>query len=323
MAEYKVPQDVEADDKLLGPFTFRQLIYLFITGGLIALLVGLFNIFPILAIIPIPFILFFGVLALPFKKDQPMETYLAAIVSFRLKPHKRLWNPGQRESTILITAPKIVEKVRTKNISEEEASHRLSFLANIADSEGYAINDSNLVDTYVAEAEAVPDIFDNIQSDKIEQTLTQETISRHDEMISQMRSAIEQAENVSSAPPEIHKYSDHYQYQPETNSAELPQTNNEPIENISASSVIVQPTLSEEEKPSREPLNTINNQPPEPPKSPTDFIKSNEPKKPEASHDQKPEFIELANNPDFTVATIAKEAERISKKDDEVYISLH
>lgn len=28
MASYKVPQDVEADDKLIGPFSFRQFIYL-------------------------------------------------------------------------------------------------------------------------------------------------------------------------------------------------------------------------------------------------------------------------------------------------------
>ncbi len=328
MAQYKVPQDVEADDKLLGPFTFRQLIYLFITGGLIALLVFLFQIFPLLAMIPLPFIFFFAVLALPLKKDQPMETYLAAIVSFHLKPNKRLWNPGQRESTILITAPKIIEKIRTKNISQEEASHRLSFLANIADSEGYAINDSSLSDTYVAEAQSAPDIFDSIQSNKINETLTQETTTRHDEAVNQMRSAIEQAEGVSSAPPEIHKYGDHYQYQPEEKSADLPQASNQNIEQTSSSSVIVQPTIPEE-KPEREPLNTVDNKPPAPPESPTDFIKTDneEPKQEEKSEEPpepKPEFIELANNPDFTVATISKEAERVkNKKDDEVYISLH
>ena len=37
MAQYKVPQDVEAEDKLLGPFTFRQFVYLMIIGGLIGL----------------------------------------------------------------------------------------------------------------------------------------------------------------------------------------------------------------------------------------------------------------------------------------------
>ena len=45
MAQYKVPQDVEADDKLIGPFSFRQFVYLLIAGGLIALAVGLFQIF--------------------------------------------------------------------------------------------------------------------------------------------------------------------------------------------------------------------------------------------------------------------------------------
>ena len=54
MAQYKVPQDVEADDKLIGPFSFRQFIYLLIAGGLIAAAVGLFQIFPLLAIIPLP-----------------------------------------------------------------------------------------------------------------------------------------------------------------------------------------------------------------------------------------------------------------------------
>ena len=75
MAQYKVPQDVEADDKLLGPFSFRQFVYLLIAGGLIALAIGLFQLFPLLVIIPLPFVLFFGALALPLRKDQPMETY--------------------------------------------------------------------------------------------------------------------------------------------------------------------------------------------------------------------------------------------------------
>ena len=38
----------------------------------------------------------------------------------------------------------------------------------------------------------------------------------------------------------------------------------------------------------------------------------------------KPSIIELANNADFSVATIAKEAKRINRKDEgEVFISLH
>lgn len=176
MAQYKVPQDVEADDKLIGPFSFRQFVYLLIAGGLIALAVGLFQLFPLLAIIPVPFVLFFLVLALPLKKDQPMETYLAALVSYYLKPHTRVWTPGQRESTILITAPKIVEEVRTRNLSSEEATHRLSFLADIVDTEGYAIKgagNNSMREDLIAEANATTDMFDSYESKNLERAINQ------------------------------------------------------------------------------------------------------------------------------------------------------
>ena len=74
MAQYKVPQDVEADDKLLGPFSFRQFVYLLVAAGCIVLAVALFQLFPLLVIIPAIPALFFIVLALPLKKDQDRKS---------------------------------------------------------------------------------------------------------------------------------------------------------------------------------------------------------------------------------------------------------
>ena len=121
MAIYKVPQDVEAEDKLLGPFTFRQFIYLLIVAAMGFLAFVLWQILPILAIIPSPILLFFAALALPLRKDQPMETYLAAIISFYVKPRKRLWDPDGVESRVEISAPKVVEVSLSKDLSEDEA----------------------------------------------------------------------------------------------------------------------------------------------------------------------------------------------------------
>ncbi len=201
MAQYKVPQDVEAEDKLLGPFTFRQFIYLLIAAAGIAGAWGLFQIFPLLALIPIPFVFFFGILALPIKKDQPMETYLAAVVSFYMKPNRRVWMPGQRESTIKIIAPKKVEKSRTRDITEDEASHRLSFLATIVDTEGYAIRgDSSMKDEYAAEADTVEDVLaaDNPVIDRI---IEQEQTARKQELVSQMRTAMNRADALIGTTP--------------------------------------------------------------------------------------------------------------------------
>ena len=190
MAQYKVPQDVEAEDKLLGPFTFRQFIYLLIAAIGIAGAWGLYQIFPLLAIIPIPFSFFFGILALPIKKDQPMETYLAAIISFYLKPNRHIWTAGQRESTIKITAPKTVEKPRTRNITEDEASHRLSFLANIVDTEGYAIRGESLMqDEYAAEANTIEDVLEQ-KNPIIDQMIANEQRTRKAELVREMQTAV-------------------------------------------------------------------------------------------------------------------------------------
>lgn len=199
MATYKVPQDVEAEDRLLGPFTFRQFVYLLIAAIAGALAAALFQIFPLLAILPLPVVIFFLILALPLKKDQPMETYLAAIVSFYMKPNKRFWRPGQGETTIQITAPKIVEKSRTRDISEEEASHRLSFLSNLVDSEGYAIrgnHNGNFTENFIADTEDVNDFMDDSQNQNLINLMQKEKVARHAEIINQMKAAINNTENV-------------------------------------------------------------------------------------------------------------------------------
>ena len=204
MATYKVPQDVEAEDKLLGPFTFRQFIYLLISAAGIAVIFGLFQIFPLLAIIPIPIVGFFLILALPLKKDQPMEVYLASIASFYLKSNKRLWTPGQKESTIKTTAPKIVEKPRARNITEEEASTRLSFLSNLVDSEGYSIrNNSNFNEDFIAETNDVPDILDQNSNQTINQMIAREQENRHANIVSNMKAAISNADQLLPPSPQM------------------------------------------------------------------------------------------------------------------------
>lgn len=292
MAQYKVPQDVEADDKLLGPFSFRQFVYLLVAGGLIALAVAFFQIFPVLAIVPVPFILFFAALALPLKKDQPMETYLAAIASFYLKPRKRIWTPGQRDSTITIAAPKIEDDSKARDITGEEATHRLSFLANIVDTEGQAIkggtppNNKQVREDLIAEANATYDMFETGHFDRLGGTITRDENERHEEVIKEMRDAIDKNENMTmgNAKPVLKQ--------------ETPKVDEKP--NFASSAVVVPTT---DEKP---------------------VEKTEKANEKEETETPSRSIIELANNPDFSVATIAKEANRIKEKEEgEVFISLH
>lgn len=177
MADHPVPQDVEADDKLIGPFGFRQFVYLMIVGGLIVLAIALWQIFPLLSIIPVPFAIFLLIMALPLKKDQPMETYLAALFHFYLHSHNRWWAPGQRETTILITAPK-KEEEPFSSVSQEEASNRLSFLANVIDTEGEVVN-HNMNSAFLADAADTQDMFDaDSRSGNLSSLLAKEDLER-------------------------------------------------------------------------------------------------------------------------------------------------
>ena len=291
MATYKVPQDVEAEDRLLGPFTFRQFVYLLIAAIAGALAAALFQIFPLLAILPLPVIIFFLILALPLKKDQPMETYLAAIVSFYMKPNKRFWRPGQGETTIQITAPKIVEKSRTRDISEEEASHRLSFLSNLVDSEGYAIrgnHNGNFTENFIADTEDVNDFMDDSQNQNLINLMQKEKVARHAEIINQMKAAINNTENAMG-PATISSHQANLGSNPfSQNQITMSQTpSNQPAPNPFLQNQTIQNQTTS--NPSIQNANTLANRN-------QSILNSN--------------YQNLANNQNFSINTISKEANR-------------
>lgn len=193
---YKVPQDVEAEDKLLGPFSFRQFIFLIIAVVSLGAAYILARILLPLGLIPVPIALFFGALALPLRKDQPMEVYLAAVISFMLKPKKRLWQPDGIEYLVEVTAPKTEETTHRNSYDQEEVQRRLSYLANLVDSRGWAIrginnpNSSMQADLY-NEAQAAFDPLDEtgVTAQNITNLINQSDARRRQAMIQTMSAA--------------------------------------------------------------------------------------------------------------------------------------
>lgn len=196
MSVYKVPQDVEAEDKLLGPFSFRQFVFLIIAVVSLGVAYILAQALLPLGLIPVPIALFFGALALPLRKDQPMEVYLAAVISFMLKPKKRLWQPDGIEYLVEVTAPKTEETTRRNSYDQEEVQRRLSYLANLVDSRGWSIrginnpNSSMQADLY-NEAQAAFDPLDEAgaTAQNITNLINQSDARRRQAMIQTMSSA--------------------------------------------------------------------------------------------------------------------------------------
>ncbi|HRQ97901.1 MAG TPA: PrgI family protein [Candidatus Saccharibacteria bacterium] len=309
MAEYKVPQDVEADDKLIGPFSFRQFVYLIVVALSIGAAWGLGNLFLPLAIIPLPLIIFFGALALPLRKDQPMEIFLAAMVSFYLKPRKRIWDPDGLESLIEITVPKTVEVMRSKNISQDEAHQRFSYLAEVVDSQGWAVrgvqapNSAMNTDAYF-EAQQTQDFLDsnNTVAQNLDHKLEQSDSKRREETLERIR---KQAAASSVAPP-ASSPSGAYNYFGDSTTQPIAANDNTTTDDTNPTynpypdeikQTVIQPVSS-----------TIN---------PTPITTS--------ENTPSTDIMNLATNADLSIQTIAREASRLQGKSDlkeEVVISL-
>lgn len=138
MATYKVPQDVEAEDKIVGFLSLKQLIFVIIMIASLWMCWILFQANILLGFIPLPIALVSGVLGLYQRKDQPVEVFLASWLRFQLKPRKRKWDQEGLEERVIITAPKHIEKMYTKGLSQEQVNSRLTQLSSIMDTRGWA-----------------------------------------------------------------------------------------------------------------------------------------------------------------------------------------
>lgn len=145
MATYKVIQDIEAEDKLLGPLTLKGFIYAAIAAILayinfrIMMATGLGTLrWVVVLVLALPMLLF-GLLAAPIGRDQPTEVWLLSRIRFFLKPRKRIWNQSGISHLVTITVPKKPEKQLTKNLSQSEVNSRLKALAMTLDSRGWAV----------------------------------------------------------------------------------------------------------------------------------------------------------------------------------------
>ncbi len=149
MATYKVIQDIEAEDKFLGPLTLKQFIFaaVGIFFGYLSFFVVTQGLTFLLAVLLPPMIL--GIfLAIPWSSEQPTEIWVLAKLRFRLKPQTRIWNQSGLEELVTITVPKKIEKVLTDGLNQVEVESRLKALAETIDSRGWATKNATLMDSY-------------------------------------------------------------------------------------------------------------------------------------------------------------------------------
>jgi len=135
--QFKVPQDVQREDTIIGPITLRQLVILGVGGGICYwIYVSLAQTYFIEIWLPPVAVLGALTLAFAFLRvhELPFHAFLMSLLEYYLLPRKRVWIQGTARPFITPQQNKKVEKKTEEAPQKEKKSIRE--LTSILDSHG-------------------------------------------------------------------------------------------------------------------------------------------------------------------------------------------
>jgi hypothetical protein len=360
VATYKLIQDIEAEDHILGPLTLRQFIF-----ALIAIFCFYLSFIvttkhaAFLLVLFLPPGLFFGFFAVPFGRDQPTEIWALAKIRYFLKPRKRIWDQSGVKELVTITVPKKIERHLTNGLNQYEVESRLTTLANTLDSRGWAIKNSSGVATS-AFAVAVPEINSDrlvdlgnetaqVPEDQVPagadmldettnpvaqhftQMIDESSATHRQQLIQQMNSPTPPAPSSPSSSPSPSGsnqwFMPHADNTPSDNNITAPDVTSQqetPDEMALAEHIKAEHSAQQLYNGNLRTLQPLGSLPPVPPQ--TDVSQPVQATDQGLTDQHDPAIMSLANNDDFNVDTIAREAKRAQQDrlddQDEVVISL-
>jgi hypothetical protein len=275
------------------------------------------------AIVFAPVTLFGFFMAIPWSKDQPTDLWVLAKIRFKIKPKTRVWDQAGKQDLVTITAPKKIEKVFTKDLSETEVQSRLKTLADTMNTRGWAVKHaglSNVARSNEASDRLLPTpipvgsraSLDNEASDILENTQVDALIDESEKARkANLQNKIEQARNMAKA---VEQQDQKVVPDDDTYSLSEELKQRKKVGNLSTGKMQrfqpkAQTNKSDVAKKANKTEKTTKK---------TDVNKTIS----EVTEPLRPDIISLAHNNDLNVATLARQA----KKDDEsqeVVVSLH
>lgn len=354
MATYKVLQDIESEDKLVGPLSFRQCVYaafgiLFYYLSFLALTKHAAYLLAVF----LPPALFGTLFAIPWQAHQTTEVWVLAKIRFFFKPRRRIWDQSGVRELVTINAPKKVEVNYTNGLSQDEVKSRLQALANTIDSRGWAIKNVG-ADVYAKPQFLAADpssdrlvgidtfakpVSDDLSNDVLDET-NNPIAQQFDNMINASHQAqLQQIQNqmsaatkpAAAAPAASAVPADNYWFMNAT-----PAANNMPTATVTPGTLPASTPAADEavfaeqlraHNPAQDP--TYSHMRTLAPPSLNTPVNAAVPAAPAAANPTvtppiDPAILNLANNNDLNVATIARQAnEHLQETSGEVVVNLH
>ncbi|MFI5271171.1 MAG: PrgI family protein [Candidatus Saccharimonadales bacterium] len=343
MATYKLIQDVEAEDKILGPLTLRQFIFALITaflGYIDFILIAKQIYFLLIFFIPLTLLgIFF---AFPFGRDQPTEIWALAKLRFLFKPRKRLWDQSGIKELVTITAPKKIQKIYSDGLSQTEVKSRLKALADTIDSRGWAIKNVN-INSYAPSPEvdasterlldinSIPDTVPEnpvgLEQDMLD-TQNNPLAQQFDSMIQESTTKYKQRliEQLNSGPSQttqgVRSSTSNWFFMNSAGQSASPQTQSTTTIDSSAPDDLINPGQLKQNKT----FNNLRTLKPLDASQLSTALSNEVIDKNAVTSTPNTDILALANNNDLNVSTIARQAKKVTSKSsgkEEVIISLH
>ncbi len=92
--QFQVPQFITVEDRIIGPFTLKQFLYILGAAAIVLVTWFLFHVI-LFAIIGVPIAALFLAMAFMKINGQPFPTVFSNAMNYYLKPHLYLWQQGK------------------------------------------------------------------------------------------------------------------------------------------------------------------------------------------------------------------------------------
>lgn len=136
MPQFKVPQNIDMEDRIIGKFTLKQFGYLAV-GGTIAYIA--------LNKLPAPLNIIIGgilgimsfAMAVIKVQDKPLPEFLVGLIIYLFKPRERRWKHEQAAG-VLINKDRAVKKSEQPVTKKQYSKAELEKVSELVDSHGYS-----------------------------------------------------------------------------------------------------------------------------------------------------------------------------------------
>lgn len=137
---FQVPQDVQREDTIIGPITFKQLAIMLIGGGITyAMYLILFPIYKIFVWLPVVAVLGLLTLAVAFLKiyDMTFIKFILYLIEFLVKPKQRYFSrnnftykPSFKDKAVIQKSEDDKQKIETKSFDPDKLEDISELLDN-------------------------------------------------------------------------------------------------------------------------------------------------------------------------------------------------